>query len=138
MKSDPRPFDYLKRHVPTNLALGAAFLAAAMPLVGAMFIWVPHGYVAGRSSPLHWLIMLPLGVWAWGVTSFEPWAIRLLTPVLIAAPLVSVALATASHPNQDDAITLWSLTAASLVMSVLGGVALHRSPLWPLRRRQGR
>ena len=134
MKSTDRPYDYLKRHIPTNLALGAALISAAMPVLAATFILVPHGHLAARSSPLYWLLMAPLALWAWGVISFSAWAIRLLTPVLVAAPLLAAALSVISDPSHGDAVALWSLTAISVALSVLGGVALSRSPLWPLNR----
>ncbi len=138
MKSNDRPYDDLKRHVPTNLALGAALISAAMPVLGATFILVPHGHLAARSSPLYWVLMAPLALWAWGAISFDPWAIRLLTPLLVAAPLLAAMLAVVSSPSHGDAVALWSLTAISGVVSVLGGAALSRSRLWPLNGRSGR
>ena len=134
MKSNGRPCDELKRHVPTNLAVGAALISAAMPVLAATFILVPHGHLAARSSPLYWLLMAPLALWGWGAVSFSAWAVRLLAPLLVAAPMLAAAFSVVSNPSHGDAVALWSLTAISVAFSIVGGVALSRSPLWPLNR----
>ena len=138
MKPIKRSYDHLKRHVPTNLALILALLSAAMPVLGATFILVPHGYAASRSNPLYWLLMAPLAVWVWGAISFDAWAIRLVAPLLIAAPLVAAALAALSYPTNGDAVALWVLAVISLLASIIGAAALRRSPLWPFGSRLSR
>ena len=131
MSRTDRPYDGLKRHVPSNLAVLAGVVAGAMPVLGATFVLVPHGYVAARSSPLYWVLVGPLALWVWGAISFDPWAVRLLAPLLLAAPLLAAAEAVLSGGTGGDLAALWSLTSVAVTASALGALALRRSPLWP-------
>ena len=133
MMARGRPFDHLKRHVPTNLALLATVASAAMPVLAMTFLALPHGYAAARSHPLYWLLMAPLAVWVWSAISFDGWAIRLIAPLLVAAPVAAALIAGLSRSAGADGVVLWAFTAAALTASALGAVALARSPLWPFR-----
>lgn len=135
MSDKPRPYDYLKRDVPTTVALLAGVAAAAMPVLSTTYIMVPHGYIASRSDPLYWLIMLPVAFWVWGITSFDPWAIRILVPVLILAPVTDILIAKFCGLSGGDLTAMWVLAALSVVFAIVGTIALSRTPLWPFRRR---
>ena len=130
-----RPYDQLKRHLPTNLAILAVIVSAAMPVISVTFMAVPHGYVAARSHPLYWLLMAPLAVWAWGAVAFDAWAIRLVAPLLVIAPAAAALAAVLSTRAGGDGVVAWVLAAGSLIAACVGALALARSPLWPLRRR---
>ena len=134
MTKNPRPYDHLRRNVPMTVALLAGLAATAMPVLSATFVFVPHGYMAGRGTPLYWLIMLPVAYWAWGIISFDAWAVRLLAPLLIVAPLTDALFAVFSPVSGDDVTALWVLAALSLVFAVVGAIALRRTPLWPFDR----
>ena len=134
MTDKPRQYDYLKRDVPTTVALLAGLAAAAMPVLAATYIMVPHGYVASRGNPLYWLIMLPVVYWAWGIMSFDPWAVRLLAPLLLIAPITDVLIAVFSGMSGGDQTALWVLASLSIIFSVGGLIALSRTPIWPFRR----
>ncbi len=135
MSDKPRPYDYLKRDVPTTVALLAGVLAALMPVLSLTYLLVPHGHIAARENPLYWLIMLPVLFWGWGITSFDPWAIRALVPVLIIAPVADVLIAMFSGMSGGDQTGMWVLAGLSITFSIVGIIALSRTPLWPLRRR---
>ena len=94
-----RPFDHLKRHVPTNVALLATVVSAAMPVLSATFLAVPHGYTAARSHPAYWLSMAPLAIWVWGAISFDGWAVRLIAPLMVAAPVLAGVVALLSRTS---------------------------------------
>ncbi len=131
MKQDPRPYDYLKRHVPTNLALlcgvasGMMLVLLATDLLNAEM----------RSNPLHWLLMAPLLIWGWAMISFDPWAIRLIVPIIVGVPIVALGVAIFNGAHGGDRMAIWILAFLSLVFAVFSGIALSRSPLWPLARR---
>lgn len=135
MTDKPRPYDYLKRDVPTTVALLAGLASAAMPVLSATFIMVPHGYMVSRGNPLYWLLMLPVAYWAWGIMSFDPWAIRLLAPLLIIAPIMDILIVVYSGMSGDDLTALRVLAFLSIIFSIGGVIALSKTPLWPLRRR---
>lgn len=135
MTDKSRPYDHLKRDVPTTIALLAAVAASAMPVLSLTFILVPHGYTASRGNPLYWLIMLPVVYWVWAAMAFDPWAIRMIALILVLAPIVDGLIALFSGMSGGDLTALWVLAALSLVLSIVGIVALSRTPLWPLRRR---
>ena len=132
--SQARPFDHLKRHVPTNVALLATVVSSAMPILSVTFLTVPHGYTAARSHPLYWLLMAPLAVWVWGAISFDGWAVRLIAPLMVAAPVAAALLAMLTRPTGADRVVVWALAATAVLASTAGGIALARSPLWPFRR----
>ena len=130
-----RPFDHLKRHVPTNVALLATVVSAAMPVLSATYLAVPHGYTAARSHSLYWLLMAPLAVWVWGAVAFDGWAIRLMAPLMVIAPVAAALLAGLSRSAGADAAVVWALAGAAVLASATGAVALARTPLWPFKPR---
>lgn len=133
MSDKPRPYDYLKRDVPTTVALLAGIAAAVMPVLSTTYIFVPHGHIAAREDPLYWLIMLPVLYWGWGVTSFDPWAIRLIVPVLILAPVTDILIPKFCGLSGGDLTGMWVLAALSVMFAIVGTIALSRTPLWPFR-----
>ncbi|UAJ08643.1 hypothetical protein [Polymorphobacter megasporae] len=135
MSDKTRPYDYLKRDVPMTVANLAGLAAALMPVLSTTYILVPHGYLASHGNPLYWLIMLPVLYWGLGVTSFDPWAIRLLAPVLIIAPVTDILIAKFSGLSGSDLTGMWVLAALSVMFAIVGTIALSRTPLWPFRRR---
>ena len=126
-----RPYDHLKRHLPTNLAILAAIASVAMPVLAVTFLAVPHGYTAARSHPLYWLLMAPLAVWSWGAIAFDAWAVRLIALLLVLAPVATALVAVVARSAGADGVVMWALAAASLAASCAGALALSRSPLWP-------
>lgn len=131
MKPDPRPYDHLKRHVPTNLALLAGVASGLMLVLLATDLLDAEM----RSNPLHWLLMAPLLVWGWGMISFDPWAVRLIVPIIIGVPIAALGAAILNGAHGGDRTAIWILASLSVVFAVAGGLALSRSPLWPLPRR---
>ena len=131
MKPNARPYDHLKRHVPTNLALlsgvasGLMLVLLVTDLLGAEM----------RSNPLHWLLMAPLLVWGWGMISFDPWAVRLIAPIIICVPITALGAAIFNGAHGGHRTAIWILASLSVVFAVSGAIALSRSPLWPLTRR---
>jgi hypothetical protein len=150
----------LREDRATNIALIAA-LVAILPLWPATLMLDAPTRIAQRAgvhvSPegllILLLIVLPLIFWILGALSFSPWALRLLRPVLVLAPLGNmlalvdayshldaIALATASgsgappEVNPFVILSTWFLSLAiSVTAALIGGLAYSRSLLAAIR-----
>jgi hypothetical protein len=146
----------LREDRATNIALIAA-LVAILPLwLATLMLNAPTRtalragvHVSPEALLILLLIVLPLIFWISGALSFSPWALRLLRPVLILAPLGNVlalvdayshldaiALATASGLNAPPEVnpfvilSTWLLSLAiSVTAALIGWLAYSRSLL---------
>jgi hypothetical protein len=125
MPPKPSIRDRLKRDVRVNVGMLAALAACVPATLGWVGVLIDPAAGPHRASPVFWLIVLPLAAWAYGLVGFSIWALRLLRPILLAAPLAAaVACAVAVRGGQDP--TWWIVgTAASILLGAAGLVLLR-------------
>jgi hypothetical protein len=119
----------LRQDRAANIGVLAAFMAALPSALAWMGLLLPLDRAADRGNPVYWLIMLPVVFWTVAAGSFAPWALRLLRPVLLLAPLLA-ALALAIAFGRGDSPTPWLVAlAVSVAAALIGWRAYGRSLL---------
>ncbi len=122
-----------KRDRMAQRAGACAIVAALAALVAWLTLLVaPGGDICGK--PLFWLLAVPPSIWMGALQEPKPRALRLLRPVLVAAPcLVLIAQLDPCKPfgTATNATRPWmiGLLAVSSLCAGLGAMALVRSTL---------
>jgi hypothetical protein len=119
----------VRRDRNANLAIIAAVVCMIAGVVAGLGSLLPNDRSVDRSNPAYWVIILPLGVWAYGLTGFSAWALRLVRPALVVGPAVC-GIAVVIEAADGRGVLL---SGVALVLAVLAGAAgliwFRRSPL---------
>ncbi len=113
-----------------NIASLAGLVAGLAATLAWMGILLEPNRAADRATPVYWLIMLPLVFWGSSAIRFELWALRLLRPVLLLAPIFA-ALALWDAPGRPtSSLAPWLASlAVSATAALVGWLAYGRSLL---------
>jgi prepilin signal peptidase PulO-like enzyme (type II secretory pathway) len=119
----------LRQDRAANVGVLAAFMAALPSAVAWMGLLLPLNRAADRSNPVYWLIMLPVVFWTLAAGSFAPWAVRLLRPVLLLAPLAAALALTVAFSRDASPAPWLAALAISVTAALIGWRAYGRSLL---------
>jgi hypothetical protein len=132
MTINPADDGDLRRRLRKDRQASIAVLAGCAAGLAAVLAWMgvllPADRAVNRIDPLYWLMVAPLVAWALAATGFAPWALRLLRPILIVAPLAAAAALVWALLCAQVSIMPWVLAAiAAAAAGALGWRARARS-----------
>jgi ribose/xylose/arabinose/galactoside ABC-type transport system permease subunit len=119
----------LRQDRAANIGVMAGFIAALPASLAWMELLLPHNYAAAKTTPVYWLIVLPVVIWTVAASSFSPWALRLLRPVLLLAPLAAALALMIAFGRDDSPVPFLAAFAVSVMASLAGWLAYGRSLL---------
>lgn len=111
----------LRKDRGSNVAVLFTAVAAVVAAVAVTMATVPGTPWGARSSPLYWLILVPVVWWVSSLAAFEPWAVRSWKPLLAALCLAGaacLALALVTAQNVILTATGFTLTQACAAAAV--------------------
>jgi hypothetical protein len=120
----------LRQDRAANVAILAGLVAGLAALLAWMGLLLAPDRAGDHANPAYWSIMLPLVIWGSSAAYFEPWALRLLRPVLLLAPLSAALALWDASGRAGSPIALWSAAfAVSVTAALIGWLAYGRSLL---------
>ncbi len=103
----------LRRAGATTVAVLAALANGVFGLLVVMNILLPGDRSLDRLHVLYWLTIVPVVVWAYGLTAYAAWALYLVRPALIVCPLGVVLAVACGAIDESFAIVMLVLSAAA-------------------------
>jgi hypothetical protein len=117
----------VRRDRNANLAIVAAVICMIVAAVAGLGLLLPDNRSGDRSNPVYWMVILPLGVWAYGLTGFSDWALRLVRPALVVGPVVCVVVAGVAIANGRGVVLPGVALGLALMAGGLGLVLFGKS-----------
>ena len=103
----------LRRDGATTVTVLAALANSVFALLVVMNILLPGDRSVDRLHVLYWLTILPVVVWAYGLTAYAGWALRLVRPAFVVCPLGVVLAAACGAIDESFAIVMLVLSATA-------------------------
>jgi hypothetical protein len=125
-----RDAEYWQR-LRTDRRSGTAVLftavAAVVTAVATTMASVPGTQWEARTSPIYWIVLMPVAWWVSSLAAYEPWAVRIWKPsLIILCAIHGICLAVAISGNQDVMLTACSFVL-TIACAAAGMVALRGS-----------
>ncbi len=119
IRRDSEYWQRLRKDRRSGIAVLFTAVAAVVAAVAVTMVVVPGTQWEARTSPIYWVILIPVACWVNGLAAYEPWAVRSWKPViatLCVVHAICLALAVIAARNVI-------LTAGSFVLTIVCAAA---------------
>jgi hypothetical protein len=114
IRRDAEYWQRLRKDRRSGIAVLFTAVAAVVAAVAVTMVAVPGTQWEARTSPIYWIVLIPVAWWVNALAAYESWAVRSWKPVLAALCIVHAICLTLAVIGSRNVM----LTAGTFVLTI--------------------